>query len=130
MRSAWWVCRTIGVSAIDATLEEIENFLSNRQWGSVYAFLINREGETIFHPRLKPSTNVGAPPSGFTPKIKLAKRKSRTFANLAKCEISHTTKIYFSYWCTVQDNPYLVLHDSCNAFNEMRRHIAQLHGKL
>ena len=50
--------RTIGVAGIDATLEEIENFLAGHQWGSVYSFLMNKEGETIFHPRLKPSKNV------------------------------------------------------------------------
>ncbi len=44
---------------IDATLDEIENFLSHHQWGTVYSFLMNSEGETIFHPRLKPSTAVG-----------------------------------------------------------------------
>jgi len=52
------VCRTIGVVGIDSTLEEIENVLLNDQWGSVYAFLINEEGETIFHPLLRPSTEV------------------------------------------------------------------------
>ena len=41
-------------------------------------------------------------------KIKLTKRKSHTFANLAKPEIPHTIKIYFSYWCMVRDNPYVV----------------------
>ena len=50
--------RTIGVVGIDATLEEIENFLSHHQWGTVYSFLIDTQGETIFHPRLKPSTKV------------------------------------------------------------------------
>ena len=50
--------RTIGVVGIDATLEEIENILLNDQWGSVYAFLINERGETIFHPLLRPSTEV------------------------------------------------------------------------
>ena len=50
--------RTIGVVGIDATLEEIESILLNDQWGSVYAFLINSEGETIFHPRLRPSSEV------------------------------------------------------------------------
>lgn len=63
-KSAVWLhgvvlpSRTIGVAGIDATLDEIENFLSRHQWGSVYSFLMNKHGETIFHPRLKPSTNV------------------------------------------------------------------------
>ena len=43
---------------IDATLEEIENILLNDQWGSVYAFLVNEGGETIFHPLLRPSSEV------------------------------------------------------------------------
>ncbi|XP_063967969.1 voltage-dependent calcium channel subunit alpha-2/delta-3-like [Lytechinus pictus] len=45
----------IGVVGIDATLDEIENLIVNEQWGSVYAFLIDNEGQTIFHPLLKPS---------------------------------------------------------------------------
>ena len=47
---------------IDATLEEIENILLNDQWGSVYAFLVNEGGETIFHPLLRPSTEVRKSP--------------------------------------------------------------------
>ena len=43
---------------VDATLDEIENLLTSNQWGSVYAFLIDKEGETIFHPLLKPSSGV------------------------------------------------------------------------
>ena len=50
--------RTIGVVGVDATLDEIENFLTKNQWGTVQSFLINKQGETIFHPKLKPSTNV------------------------------------------------------------------------
>ncbi|KAI8499269.1 hypothetical protein Bbelb_230330 [Branchiostoma belcheri] len=52
------VSRAIGVAGVDATLEEIENILVNDQWGSVYTFLINNEGETIFHPLLRPSTQL------------------------------------------------------------------------
>ncbi|XP_070196192.1 voltage-dependent calcium channel subunit alpha-2/delta-2-like [Littorina saxatilis] len=48
----------IGVVGIDASLDVIENFLSKHQWGSVYSFLINNNGETIFHPRLKPSKKL------------------------------------------------------------------------
>ncbi|XP_071499643.1 voltage-dependent calcium channel subunit alpha-2/delta-3-like [Diadema antillarum] len=48
----------IGVVGIDATLDEIENLIVNNQWGSVYAFLIDNEGETIFHPLLKPSKTL------------------------------------------------------------------------
>ena len=50
--------RTIGVAGIDATLDEIETFLSRHQWGTVYSFLMNKHGEAIFHPKLKPSTKV------------------------------------------------------------------------
>lgn len=50
--------KTIGVVGIDATLEEIENILLNDRWGSVYAFLVNEGGETIFHPLLRPSTEL------------------------------------------------------------------------
>lgn len=50
--------RTIGVAGVDATLEDIDNFLSQHEWGTVYAFLMNNHGEAIFHPRLKPSKNV------------------------------------------------------------------------
>ncbi|KAK2155924.1 hypothetical protein LSH36_227g06072 [Paralvinella palmiformis] len=50
--------QTIGVAGIDATLDEIENFLSRHQWGTVYSFLMNKYGEAIFHPRLKPSTKL------------------------------------------------------------------------
>ncbi|XP_021339819.1 uncharacterized protein LOC110441044 [Mizuhopecten yessoensis] len=49
--------KNIGVVGVDATLDEIENFLTKHQWGTVYSFLINNKGETIYHPRLKPSTN-------------------------------------------------------------------------
>jgi hypothetical protein len=51
---------TIGVVGIDATLEDLENLLSRHQWGTVYSFLINNHGQTIFHPRLKPSTAVSS----------------------------------------------------------------------
>ena len=56
--SCAYLFRTIGVVGIDATLDEIENFLNRHQWGTVYSFLMNKEGETIFHPRLKPSEKV------------------------------------------------------------------------
>ncbi|XP_005108179.1 voltage-dependent calcium channel subunit alpha-2/delta-2 [Aplysia californica] len=48
----------IGVVGIDATLDEIENFLTKHQWGSVYSFLINSNADVIFHPKLKPSTTL------------------------------------------------------------------------
>ena len=61
-KSIFLFFRTIGVVGIDATLEEIENILLNDQWGSVYAFLVNEGGETIFHPLLRPSTEVRKSP--------------------------------------------------------------------
>ncbi|CAL1539791.1 unnamed protein product [Lymnaea stagnalis] len=48
----------IGVVGVDATLDEIENFLTKHQWGSVYSFLINSKAGVVFHPRLKPSTKL------------------------------------------------------------------------
>ena len=51
---------TIGVIGVDCTLDEIEFKMARYQWGSVYSFLINKEGETIFHPLMKPSSNVSA----------------------------------------------------------------------
>jgi hypothetical protein len=48
--------RLIGVAAVDATLEEIENLLTSHQWGDVYSFLINKQGEAIFHPSLSATT--------------------------------------------------------------------------
>lgn len=50
--------RYIGVVGVDATLDEIENFLTKHQWGSVYSFLINSKAGVVFHPRLKPSAKV------------------------------------------------------------------------
>ncbi|XP_074641618.1 voltage-dependent calcium channel subunit alpha-2/delta-2-like [Tubulanus polymorphus] len=49
---------TIGVAGIDATLDEIENFLTKHQWGSVTSFLMNNQGQVIFHPLLKQSTTL------------------------------------------------------------------------
>lgn len=45
-----WLCRTIGVAGVDATLDEIANMLGRHQWGMVKAFLINRDEEVIYHP--------------------------------------------------------------------------------
>ncbi|XP_064625749.1 voltage-dependent calcium channel subunit alpha-2/delta-2-like isoform X2 [Lineus longissimus] len=50
--------KTIGVAGIDATLDEIENFLTKHQWGSVTSFLLNNQGQTIFHPLLTQSTGL------------------------------------------------------------------------
>jgi len=44
------------VAAVDATLEEIENLLTSHQWGDVYSFLINKQGEAIYHPSLSTSS--------------------------------------------------------------------------
>lgn len=50
--------RTVGVIGVDVRLDEIENILTGYTWGSVYAFLINNDGEAIFHPLLRPSTQL------------------------------------------------------------------------
>ncbi|PAA92856.1 hypothetical protein BOX15_Mlig015658g4 [Macrostomum lignano] len=50
--------RTIGVVGVDATLEEIETYVTRRQWGSVTSFLIDKEGQTIYHPLLKGSASL------------------------------------------------------------------------
>ncbi|KAJ7333705.1 hypothetical protein OS493_015788 [Desmophyllum pertusum] len=77
--------KTIGVVGIDATLEEIENILLNDQWGSVYAFLVNERGETIFHPLLRPSTELVDDPI-FIPISTLEQRngKPTEFNTVAK----------------------------------------------
>ncbi|EDV25350.1 uncharacterized protein TRIADDRAFT_55341 [Trichoplax adhaerens] len=49
---------TLGVAGIDVTLAEIEDLLQRYEWGTVYSFLINTDGEAIFHPRLKPSSEL------------------------------------------------------------------------
>lgn len=54
----WTIYSTVGVIGVDCTLDEIEFKMARYQWGSVYSFLINKEGETIFHPLMKPSSNV------------------------------------------------------------------------
>ncbi|XP_002735490.2 VWFA and cache domain-containing protein 1-like [Saccoglossus kowalevskii] len=71
--------KVIGVAGIDATLEEIENLIVNEQWGSVYAFLVNNEGETIFHPLLKPSSKLVDDPI-FIPISKLEQRDGKPAA--------------------------------------------------
>ena len=57
--------RNIGVVGVDATLDEIENFLTKHQWGDVYSFLIDKNSETVYHKRLKASTNVSDIKLGF-----------------------------------------------------------------
>ena len=52
--------QTIGVAGVDATLELIEYFFARHQWGTVYLFLINNKGESIFHPLLKPGADVSS----------------------------------------------------------------------
>lgn len=50
--------RTIGVVAVDLSLSEIDKILSNFTWGDVYAFVINKDGQAIFHPALDPKSGV------------------------------------------------------------------------
>ncbi|XP_057289482.1 voltage-dependent calcium channel subunit alpha-2/delta-3-like [Hydractinia symbiolongicarpus] len=50
--------QTIGVVAVDLSLSEIDKILSNFTWGDVYAFVINKDGQAIFHPALDPKSGV------------------------------------------------------------------------
>ena len=54
----------LGVVGADAVLDDLENTLLDDQFGLSYAFLVDREGRAIIHPRLEPSTEVSSP-SGF-----------------------------------------------------------------
>ncbi|KAL4236042.1 hypothetical protein ACF0H5_004428 [Mactra antiquata] len=81
--------RTIGVVGIDATLDKIENFLTKHQWGTVYSFLINNQGETIFHPKLKPSTNLLEDPI-FIPIQQLEKNKENQPEEFSEIERNMT----------------------------------------
>ncbi|XP_067936801.1 voltage-dependent calcium channel subunit alpha-2/delta-1-like [Watersipora subatra] len=67
--------RVIGVVGVDCTLDEIEFKLARYQWGSVYSFLVNKDGETIFHPLMKPSSNLKEDPI-FIPIFQLEKEMS------------------------------------------------------
>jgi len=84
--------KTIGVVGIDATLEEIESILLNDQWGSVYAFLVNEGGETIFHPLLRPSTELVDDPI-FIPISTLEQRNGKPvkFNSVAKAMMDGET---------------------------------------
>jgi len=52
------MCRHIGVVGLDVRLSDLEQILFNRQWGSLYSFVTNEDGEVIIHPRLTPSAEV------------------------------------------------------------------------
>ena len=52
------MCRHIGVVAVDVRLSDLEQILFSQQWGSLYSFVINEEGEVIIHPRLTPAAEV------------------------------------------------------------------------
>lgn len=58
--------RHIGVVAVDVRLSDLEQILFSQQWGSLYSFVINEEGEVIIHPRLTPAaestTDLETPP--------------------------------------------------------------------
>ncbi|XP_063400495.1 voltage-dependent calcium channel subunit alpha-2/delta-2-like [Mytilus trossulus] len=75
--------KTIGVVGVDATLDEIENFLKKHQWGNVISFLINDQGETIYHPKLKPSTNLLEDPI-FIPVSQLEMDNNGKFSKVLK----------------------------------------------
>ena len=52
------VCRHIGVVGVDVRLSDIEQILFSQQWGSLYSFVTNEEGQVIIHPRLTPAAEV------------------------------------------------------------------------
>ena len=43
---------------VDVRLSDLEQILFNQQWGSLYSFVTNEEGEVIIHPRLTPAGEV------------------------------------------------------------------------
>ena len=54
-----FLIRHLGVVGVDVTLEQLETLMRHDTWGSVYAFLVDRDdGSTIIHPRLKPARQV------------------------------------------------------------------------
>lgn len=77
--------QTIGVIGVDCTLAELEYTLMRHQWGSVYSFLINKEGETIFHPLLKPSSGLKEDPI-FIPISQLEQDKDGNPRNFSVIE--------------------------------------------
>ncbi|OWA52215.1 putative Voltage-dependent calcium channel subunit alpha-2/delta-2 [Hypsibius exemplaris] len=77
--------RTIGVAGVDATLEEIEHFLIRYQWGAVYTFIINKQGETILHPKLKNSLSLLEDPIFITiSQLEQDKGHPRGFSEIEK----------------------------------------------
>ena len=43
---------------LDVRLSDLEQILFNQQWGSLYSFITNENGEVIIHPQLTPSAEV------------------------------------------------------------------------
>ena len=58
IRTCIIICRHIGVVALDVRLSDLEQILFSQQWGSLYSFVTNEEGEVIVHPRLTPAAEV------------------------------------------------------------------------
>ena len=52
-------CRHLGVVGVDVRLTDVEQILFSQQWGTLYSFMINEEGEVVIHPRLTSSAQVG-----------------------------------------------------------------------
>lgn len=63
------------------------------QWGSVTSFLINKQGQTIFHPLLKASTNLKEDPI-FIPIERLEQDKEgnpKDFVHVVKDMLNGTS---------------------------------------
>ena len=52
------LCRHLGVVGVDVRLTDVEQILFSQQWGTLYSFMTNNQGEVIIHPRLTPATEV------------------------------------------------------------------------
>jgi len=46
------------VVGVDVRLADVEQILFSQQWGNLYSFMTNNEGEVIIHPRLTPAAQV------------------------------------------------------------------------
>lgn len=64
--------RLVGVVGVDAVLTSVEALIRNRLWGTVYAFLINNDGDVLMHPNLLPAADLISDP--VYPKIQFVER--------------------------------------------------------
>ncbi|CAF1210710.1 unnamed protein product, partial [Didymodactylos carnosus] len=76
---------TIGVAGVDITLDDIENVLMSKTWGTVYGFLINRDGDAIIHPGLKSTTiPIEDPISTHVTKLEMIDNKPENFSYIVQ----------------------------------------------